>query len=555
MVAAGSSLFASMTALSELKKGRGAYCLELRKSDDVYLSVNAWLTLIETKLIAKLPELWDELVQQCHHSSLRLRAFEFFESEVFEHQLAARVAACAPQSLVSASAEKMRAELSLDFPDALEADGAAFLASADLRWLTEAHSDGEHAGGWKLSLPWSLRGMMLNPTDMVWHQRIFDELDTMGDAALLAEYADILAGYELFPPVVELFRAAVDLYQGKAHEAAIRLSTVSGSALAAHPSFRALNAPILAIKARAEEKTGAFEAAHRDYEAMNKSDVPTGIDPEDFFRKTAMKRQLNVPQLPPDPRSDVVHMLGFARSGTTLLENVLEAHPQVETFEEIPALTAAIDVAELVIRGRLEKPTEEAEIYLSSRAKYYEEIDRRRRKSEAKALVDKMPLRGSEAGFVAKLFPDCRHIFSIRHPFDVVLSCFRQRFAPNPAMENFRTIAGAVRVYDLTMSEWFGVHSLEDPRVHYVRYEELVTDFERVVSGTLGFLGVEWDDAVRDFATGAQGRAARTPSYQKVRQGIGIGVQTYWRNYRFVFETLEAQPLYKWAEFFGYPTS
>jgi hypothetical protein len=169
-------------------------------------------------------------------------------------------------------------------------------------------------------------------------------------------------------------------------------------------------------------------------------------------------------------------------------------------------------------------------------------------------LVDKMPIRSADAAFITKLFPEWRYVFSIRHPYDVVLSCFKQRFTPNAAMENFRTIDGAARLYDLAMTEWFKQHRMDDPNVHYVRYDDLVTNFEPVTRATLDFLGVEWDDAVKDFSRSAEQRAAKTPSYQKVRQGLSIGVQTQWRNYRFAFESEATKPLAKWAEFFGYET-
>jgi hypothetical protein len=75
------------------------------------------------------------------------------------------------------------------------------------------------------------------------------------------------------------------------------------------------------------------------------------------------------------------------------------------------------------------------------------------------------------------------------------------------------------------------------------------------VRAALGFLGVEWDEAVTRFAEAADARSARTPSYQKVRQGLKIGVQSSWRNYGFLFQSEAAKPLHKWAAFFGYPTS
>ena len=155
---------------------------------------------------------------------------------------------------------------------------------------------------------------------------------------------------------------------------------------------------------------------------------------------------------------------------------------------------------------------------------------------------------------MSRAFPDTRYIFSIRHPFDVVLSAFKQHFSSNIAMDQFRTFEGAVKLYDFTMSQWFSTYSLEDKRVLYVRYDTLVTEFEPTLRKVLTFLGAEWNNAVLDFADVADGRSARTPSYQKVRQGLSIGIQSQWRNYGFLFQSPQAEPLHRWASFFGYAT-
>ena len=68
----------------------------------------------------------------------------------------------------------------------------------------------------------------------------------------------------------------------------------------------------------------------------------------------------------------------------------------------------------------------------------------------------------------------------------------------------------------------------------------------------LRFAGVEWADSVRDFAEQAGQRAARTPSYQKVRAGLSIGVQSSWQNYAFLFDGKDAAPLKRWVQHFGY---
>ena len=74
---------------------------------------------------------------------------------------------------------------------------------------------------------------------------------------------------------------------------------------------------------------------------------------------------------------------------------------------------------------------------MNARAGYFEEIASLRKKPDATVLIDKLPIRSADAEFITKLFPEWRYIFSIRHPYDVVLSCFKQRFTPNPCNGKF----------------------------------------------------------------------------------------------------------------------
>jgi hypothetical protein len=323
----------------------------------------------------------------------------------------------------------------------------------------------------------------------------------------------------------------------------------------ARPDVGAIAQPIaMSIRAESLDKLGRYKDAYAAYVALNAIDHGQNL-PLDAYAKTVLVlARLPTVELPPDPRAaNHFDMLGFPRSGTTLLENALAAHPRIETFEEVPSMTAVRRYLKSALPADA-SPELVRDALIEARERYYIELDMVRRKAGADIFVDKLPIRSSEAKFLVKLFPDKRYIFSIRHPFDVVLSAFKQHFAPNFAMEHFRRMDTAIRMYDFAMSQWFSVFSMDDPRVHYVRYDELVTDFEPTIRAALAFLGAEWDPRVLDFASAAQTRAARTPSYQKVRQGLSIGVQSSWRNYDFLFTGAEAKPLRKWAEFFGYET-
>lgn len=539
-----------LATLAVVHKGGAAYYTELRRSADPIIAAGAWCTLLDAKLVPQA--LWDEVIAQCTVGAIRRRAFDYFE-EIYEHGLAAKALAAPASAAANAEDAARRAALALDWPAATEAAGALYLATGDLGQLQRASEFADLAGGWRPSLEWALRAVAIAPLTPIPLQRVFTVLDDAGQGVLMGEVAEILMARNLHLTVAQVFAASAALKQGDAAGALTRLKPFDDRRILQDNAVAPYFGAIRAIQGAAEDKLGHYQQSYAIYLALKAAEKPPNVDPENFYRGTAARGALPIPPLPPDPRRDVVQMLGFPRSGTTLLENALAAHPRVETFEEIPALNAAIDQIERVLLGKAPKPAHPEDTYLAARAKYYEEIDRRRRKPGADVLIDKLPIRSADTALLGKLFADWRYIFSIRHPYDVALSCFKQRFSPNPAMENFRTIAGTARAYDHAMTQWFNRFSLDDPRVAYVRYDELVTDFERVTRGVLGFLGVDWDDAVRDFAAAAETRAAKTPSYQKVRQGLALGVQTSWRNYGSLFQSKEAAPLTKWARFFGYP--
>jgi hypothetical protein len=106
--------------------------------------------------------------------------------------------------------------------------------------------------------------------------------------------------------------------------------------------------------------------------------------------------------------------------------------------------------------------------------------------------------------------------------------------------------------YDFVLRCWFDVFPGQDERVYYVVYDELVNDFDRVIRGTLDHLGVAWSNDVSDFAESSSNRAVRTPSYAKVRQGLGIGVQTTRKDYDFLFDDRCRKLLDPWVERHGY---
>jgi len=545
-----SDLLTPLSALNNVHLGGRAIYTNLRNSNDPVLVVAAWCALLDGRLLSMSD--WPQVLAQCGHAAVRRRAFDYLQ-ELKEHKLALEVAETALSEPGDVQQRLMVAEAHRDAAEIARLHGALYLETGDLKHLLSASERAEEAGGWRPSLEWSLRFLAASPLNASPVQRLYVVLENAGKPELMQEVAEVLLARNLHLQICQIFLAHAALLRGEPDRCLARLRGLGDAVLLANPSLVDCLGPVRALRAAALEKLGRYEEAYEAYRLLQDGERAKDIDPEEFVRRVRVRAQLDVPALPPDDFPVVTQMLGFPRSGTTLLENTLAGHPKIETFEEIPDLGTSIARIERVLLGKL--PPEPAETtFVAARARYFEELDHYRRKPEATVLVDKMPIRSADAALITKLFPEWRYIFSIRHPFDVVLSCFKQRFRPNAAMENFRTIDGAIRLYDIVMTEWFKYHTLDDPNVCYVRYDELVTDFDHVTKRVLDFLGVEWNESVRDFSSSAHSRAVKTPSYQKVRQGLSIGVQTQWKNYRFAFQSQSGKLLAKWAEFFGYPT-
>jgi tetratricopeptide (TPR) repeat protein len=248
-----------------------------------------------------------------------------------------------------------------------------------------------------------------------------------------------------------------------------------------------------------------------------------------------------------------VFLVGFPRSGTTLLELVLASHPDVVTLEERPLLEPAENeflVSPASFRRLLDAGDGLLEPF---RDLYWRQVADRGLAVAGKVFVDKLPLGSVLIPLIARLFPDARILFAERDPRDVVLSCFRRGFKLNPSMYQFISLEGAARFYDAVMSVADRYRRLVPDRVHAVRYETLVTDFEGQVRAICAFAGLEWTEGLNDFAQTARSRTIRTPSAPQVRKGLYTSGAGQWR--RYARRLAPVRPiLAPWVARFGYDT-
>ena len=255
---------------------------------------------------------------------------------------------------------------------------------------------------------------------------------------------------------------------------------------------------------------------------------------------------------PPEERPTPVFLIGFPRSGTTLLDQILDSHPMLSTMEEKDALDQ--------VRRKIEQsnggyPDALASLDPSAiqalRGAYYNEVDRHLGDLAGRTPVDKMPLNTIDAGLIHRLFPQARILLALRHPCDVVLSGFMQAMKPNAAMVLFDSLASTARFYAQVMGLWLRYREVLPLSVRTVRYEDLVADLPGETRRILEFLWLPWDDAVLGYAEHAKQRAIATPSYHQVVQPIYRRSVGRWRNYADAF-TGVLPILQPFIEAFGY---
>jgi tetratricopeptide (TPR) repeat protein len=229
-------------------------------------------------------------------------------------------------------------------------------------------------------------------------------------------------------------------------------------------------------------------------------------------------------------------LMGFLRSGTTLTEQVLGAHPGVFTSDEnslVNGLTAELgrisgcpdDTAAGLRRIGLDQARARRRLYWQRVEEEYGQ------EALSKCFVDKVAMNSIDIGCIATLFPEARVLFALRDPRDVAVSCFMQAFQPAMATANLLTLDGIARQYAATMDLWLHLRDGLPCRWLELRYEDTVENFEPTFRRVFDLLGLEWRPEVEAFHEKAKGRYISTPSFAAVSQPIYRGSVARWRRY------------------------
>lgn len=245
-------------------------------------------------------------------------------------------------------------------------------------------------------------------------------------------------------------------------------------------------------------------------------------------------------------------LLGFPRSGTTLLDTMLDAHGGFTVMEERPSIQAMLDTylaAGLNYPADLPRMTPETGAQL--RAAYFR-VCRQAGWDGSRPLIDKSPFASTHAGLIQQVFPGAPLVFLARHPCDVVLSCFMNNFEFNSGTVHFTRLDTTVGLYCDAMALWLlYLERLPLNRI-MLRYEDLVTRPEEELRRLLEFLQMPWSPSVLDHAAQALRRGRiPTPSYQQVSRPLYQSARDRWRRYAAYLEP-HLPALMPYIQAFGY---
>nr|MBP6690004.1 sulfotransferase [Hyphomonadaceae bacterium] len=301
------------------------------------------------------------------------------------------------------------------------------------------------------------------------------------------------------------------------------------------------------------EAFAAFGEANRILLSLNRlhieaSELPYHPDGVDRIRAFAAREGFSAWRAPQNVAEPApIFLVGFPRSGTTLLEQVLSAHPALVCIEErehlaLSAPAEASDPSQLAALS-------DGEIN-SIRTEYWRRV-RAETEIGDRIVVDKLPLNVIFLPLIRRVFPEAKILFALRDPRDVVLSCFQQRFGMNAAMVQFLELTRAAAYYDKVMGLGLLGRERLGLSVHEVRYESVVSDLETAARDVTEFLGLPFEPTMLEYHDVALSRNINTPSARQVVQPIYNRAVGRWKRYE--EQLAPVLPLLNaWAERLGY---
>jgi len=385
------------------------------------------------------------------------------------------------------------------------------------------------------------RALALHPQPPQLAPRLIELYRRTGEQDKAATLLERLLRERPLDPELVTIKAAADVRRGRLDDARERLQHLLESGSLSSTA----RAGILHELAHVYDKQGRYDDAFQTFSKANRisaRQLPDGFK-SIYHRLIAQCRDAITRDTTrswergdrDDGLPSPIFLIGFPRSGTTLMERILASHPDVRVSSEEALLQDLVSRPGPIAHSRHPYPyalhhlTQQQVRHLRSE---YWTLARQRCNARPgiQEFLDKSPLNVVDLGLIQRLFPRARLIFMLRDPRDACLSCFMQYFEATPAMANFHTLEDTVRFYDAVMGLWLHYQDAMDLNQYVLRYEELVSNAEATLSGLTDFLGLPWDSRILGYHKNT-GYKADTPSYEDTGRPLFSSAMGRWRHY------------------------
>ena len=230
-------------------------------------------------------------------------------------------------------------------------------------------------------------------------------------------------------------------------------------------------------------------------------------------------------------------LTSFPRSGTTLLEQVLDAHPDLISSDEreafardiFPAMwmtpatrTPTVDALDRIPPERLARQRERYLDYMA--AALNQSIGNRMHLDKNPPFTLLMPA-------ILRLFPEMKLLIALRDPRDVVLSCFMQYLPLNTNSVWYLSLEEAAERYSIDMGAWRRLREVIPANWLEVRYEDLVADLPAQARRALGYLGLPWSPEILQYRERLKSKPVSSPTYEAVSKPIYTSSIARWKHY------------------------
>jgi len=264
------------------------------------------------------------------------------------------------------------------------------------------------------------------------------------------------------------------------------------------------------------------EAFIRTYNQSVKANHEDIKKPKDIVRKW----KSSFPESKRQPIPRLAFLGGHPRSGTTLLERVLDAHPGIAALDEPLSFSFRLFPA-----YSSPMPLTIPRLNVLRRSYVGGLVSDLASDPAGRLLVDKNPSPTAFLPIWLRVFPELRVIIALRDPRDVVISCYFQNLPLNVISINFLSLERIAQHYVDLMTVWLAVREWEDFAWIETRYEDTVADLEKEGRRVTDFLGLTWTDAQARFQEKSSRKKLYSPTYHDVTRPVHSRSVARWRSY------------------------